>query len=79
MAEVTTDCRKLHNDGLHELYSSPNITRVNKLRKIRWKKYVARKRRKNKNPYRGLVGYMKKKTPLEIRMRRWGKYQKTRS
>jgi hypothetical protein len=28
--------RKLHNDGLHSLYSSPNIVRVIKSRRMRW-------------------------------------------
>jgi hypothetical protein len=27
---------KLHNDELHRLYSSPNIVRVTKLRRMRW-------------------------------------------
>jgi hypothetical protein len=34
--------RKLHNDELHDLYSSPNIVRVIKSRRIRWAGYVAR-------------------------------------
>jgi hypothetical protein len=34
--------RKLHNDELHSLYSSPNIVRVIKSRRIRWVRYVAR-------------------------------------
>jgi hypothetical protein len=33
--------RKLHNDELHSLYSSPNIVRVIKLRRMRWVGYVA--------------------------------------
>jgi hypothetical protein len=28
--------RKLHNDELHDLYSSPNIVRVIKARRMRW-------------------------------------------
>jgi hypothetical protein len=35
--------RKLHNDELHSLYSSPNIVRVIKSRKVRWAGHVARK------------------------------------
>jgi hypothetical protein len=35
--------RKLHNDGLHSLYSSPNIVRVVKSR--RWAGHVARMRK----------------------------------
>jgi hypothetical protein len=34
--------RKLHNDELHNLYSSPNIVRVIKSRRIRWAGHVAR-------------------------------------
>jgi hypothetical protein len=34
--------RKLHNDELHSLYSSPNIVRVIKLRRMRWAGHVAR-------------------------------------
>jgi hypothetical protein len=34
--------RKLHNDELHSLYSSPNIVRVIKSRKVRWAGPVAR-------------------------------------
>jgi hypothetical protein len=35
--------RKLHNDELHSLYSSPNIVRVIKSRRMRWAGHVARK------------------------------------
>jgi hypothetical protein len=35
-------CRKLHNDELHSLYSSPNIVRVIKSRRMRWAGHVAR-------------------------------------
>jgi hypothetical protein len=34
--------RKLHNDELHSLYSSPNIVRVIKSRRMRWPGHVAR-------------------------------------
>jgi hypothetical protein len=34
--------RKLHNDELHSLYSSPNIVRVIKSRRMRWAAHVAR-------------------------------------
>ena len=34
--EVTGDWRKLHNEELHNLYSSTNIVRVKKSRRMRW-------------------------------------------
>jgi hypothetical protein len=34
--------RKLHNDKLHSLYSSPNIVRVIKSRRMRWAGHVVR-------------------------------------
>jgi hypothetical protein len=36
--------RKLHNDYLHSLYSSPNIVRVIKSKRMRWAGHVARMR-----------------------------------
>jgi hypothetical protein len=36
--------RKLHNDELHRLYSSPNIVRMIKSRRMRWAGHVARMR-----------------------------------
>jgi hypothetical protein len=40
--EVTGDYGKLHNEELHNLYSSPNIIRMIKSRKVRWAWHVAR-------------------------------------
>ena len=40
--EVTGDWRRLHNEELNDLYSSPNIARVIKSRKMRWAGHVAR-------------------------------------
>ena len=40
--EVTGDWRRLHNEELNDLYSSPNIVRVIKLRRMRWAGHVAR-------------------------------------
>ena len=41
--EVTGEWRKLHNGELSDLYSSPNIVRVVKSRRMRWAGHVARK------------------------------------
>jgi hypothetical protein len=43
-AEVTREWRKLHSEELHILYSSPNIIRQIKSRRIRWAGHVARMR-----------------------------------
>jgi hypothetical protein len=40
--EVTRGCRKLHNEELHILYSSPNIIRQIKSRRMRWAGHMAR-------------------------------------
>ena len=40
--EVTGGWRKLHNEGLNELYCSPNVIRVIELRRLRWAGHVAR-------------------------------------
>jgi hypothetical protein len=40
--EVTGDWRKLHNEELHNLYSSPSIIRIIKSRRQRWAGHVAR-------------------------------------
>jgi hypothetical protein len=40
--EVTGGWRKLHNEELHGLYSSPRIVRVIKERRMRWAGHVAR-------------------------------------
>jgi hypothetical protein len=40
--EVTGEWRRLHNKELYALYSSPNIIRVIKSRRLRWAENIAR-------------------------------------
>jgi hypothetical protein len=40
--EVTEDWRKLRNEELHNLYSSPSIIRMIKSRRMRWVEHVVR-------------------------------------
>jgi hypothetical protein len=62
--------RKLHNDELLSLYSSPNIVRVIKSRRMRWVGHVARMG-KGRGVYRVLVGRPEGKRPLGRPRRRW--------
>jgi hypothetical protein len=62
--------RKLHNDELHDLYSSPNIVRMIKSRRMRWAGHVARMG-EGRGAYRVLVGRPEGKRPLERPRRRW--------
>jgi hypothetical protein len=55
--------RKLHNDELHSLYSSPNIVRTIKSRRMRWVGHVARME-EGRGVYRVLVGRPEGKRPL---------------
>jgi PAS domain-containing protein len=40
--EVTGEWRKLHNEELHDLYSSPSIISIIKARRMRWVEHLAR-------------------------------------
>jgi hypothetical protein len=62
--------RKLHNDELHSLYSSLNIVRVIKSRRLRWAGHVARME-KGRGVYRVLAGRPEEKRPLGRPRRRW--------
>jgi aryl carrier-like protein len=53
--EVMGEWRKLHNEELHNLYSSPDIIRQVKSRRMRWAGHVARTGEERK-VYRVLVG-----------------------
>jgi hypothetical protein len=55
--------RKMHNDELHSLYSSPNIVRVIKSRRMRWTGHVARMG-EGRGVYRVLVGRPKVNRPV---------------
>jgi GH43 family beta-xylosidase len=62
--EVTGEWRKLHSGELRNLYSSPDITRQNKSRTMRWAGHVARMG-EGRNEHRVLVGKPEGKRPLE--------------
>ncbi|KAJ4450460.1 hypothetical protein ANN_01885 [Periplaneta americana] len=68
--EVTGEWRKLHNTELHALYSSPDIIRNLKSRRLRWAGHVARMG-ESRNAYRVLVGRPEGKRPLGRPRRRW--------
>jgi hypothetical protein len=55
--------RKLHNDEFDNLYSSPNIVRVIKSRRVRWVRHVARVG-EGRSVYGILVGRFEGKRPL---------------
>jgi hypothetical protein len=68
--EVMGEWRKMHKGELHNLYSSPDIIRQIKSRRIRWAGHVARMG-EGRNVYRVLVGRPKGKRPLERPRHRW--------
>jgi hypothetical protein len=60
--------RQLHNEELHNLYSSPSIIRLIKLRRMWWAGHVARMEEK-RNVYRLVVGNPeRKKTTRKTKM-----------
>ncbi|KAJ4440903.1 hypothetical protein ANN_10750 [Periplaneta americana] len=68
--EVTGEWRKLHNTELHGLYSSPDIIRNIKSRRLRWAGHVARMG-ESRNAYRALIGRPERKIVLGRPRRRW--------
>jgi hypothetical protein len=67
---VTGEWRKLHNEKLRDLYSSPSIIRIIKSRRMRWAGHVARMGEK-RSAYRLLVGNPEGKRPLGRPRRGW--------
>jgi len=68
--EVTAEWRRLHNEELNHMYSSPNIVRVIKSRRMRWPGHVARMG-EERWVYRVLVGKPEGERPLGRPRRRW--------
>ena len=61
--EVTGECRRLHNEELNDLYSSPNIVRVIKSSRMRWAGHVACMG-EDRGIYRVLLGKRDGRRPL---------------
>jgi len=68
--EVIGEWRKLHNEELNDLYSSPHIVRVIKSRRMKWAGHVARMWAR-RGVYKVLVGKPEGKIPLGRPRRRW--------
>jgi hypothetical protein len=68
--EAAGEWRRLHNEELNDLYSSPNIIRVMKSRRLRWAGHVARMG-EERGAYRILVGRPEGRRPLGRHRRRW--------
>jgi hypothetical protein len=68
--EVTGGWRKLRNEELRDLYSSPSVIRIIKSRRMRWAGHVAGMGEK-RNAYRLLVGKPEGMMPLGRPRRRW--------
>jgi hypothetical protein len=68
--EVIRSWRKLHNEELHNLYSSPSIIRMIKSRTIRLAGHVAQMGEK-RNAFKILVGKPEGKRPLGRPICRW--------
>ena len=69
--EVTEEWRKLRNEELNDLYSSPEFCRVVKSRKMRWAECVTHMG-ESRGAYRVLMRKPEEKRPLVRPRRRWG-------
>jgi hypothetical protein len=68
--EVMGGWKKLQNEELHNLFSSPDVIRMMKSRRMRWVGHVACMGAK-RNAYRVLVGKPERKRSPGISRRRW--------
>jgi hypothetical protein len=68
--EVTGEWRKLHNEGINDLYCLPNIIQVIQARRMRWARLVACMGNR-RGAYRILVVKPEGKKPLVRPRRRW--------
>jgi hypothetical protein len=68
--EVTGGWRELHNEELHDLFSSPNIIRITKSRRMKWAGQAEGMGEK-RNAYRLSVGKPQGKRPLGRPRLRW--------
>jgi hypothetical protein len=68
--EVMGQWRKLHNGELHNLYSSPDIIRQIKSRRMRWAGHVVHMG-EGRNVYRYLMGNPEGKRPFERQRHKW--------
>jgi len=69
--EVTGEWRRMHNEELNDLYSSPNIVWVIKSRRMRWAGHVALMG-EEREEYRVLVEKPERKRPMGRPRCRWG-------
>jgi hypothetical protein len=67
---VIREWRRLHNEELNDLYSSPNVIRVIRTRRMRWEGHVARMGHR-RSAYRILVGRPEGRRPLGRPRHRW--------
>jgi hypothetical protein len=68
--EVARDWRRLHNEELHNVYTSPDIVMMVKSRKMRWMGHGARMG-EMRNAYKILTGESEGKRPLERPRHKW--------